>query len=482
MDYKDLTFVLDENLSSDYSIYHYLPGYISTVKDWDRLISSEYEDCNTFLLFSSTSDWFKYRDKAIKKLECFAKSLRWAVIPDSEKRGISGYFEKGYTEQDLMKLLDNAFEVPVKRQKPILTTVEDGKVVILEDKKGKALDMITASDLQDLEIPPLEFVVENFLPLGLMLLGAPPKSYKSYMCLDMALSICQGLDFLGFKTQKHGVLYLDLESTKRRPKTRIEQILKGKKAPNNLYIATESEILGKGFEEQIESAIKEHPDIKVVIVDVFKKIRPAGTKNKDGYDRDYEDYGRVKSVSDKLGIVIVLVTHTTKMKCENDPFNELTGSSGTMGSIDVAMVIKKEKRDDETAKLYITGRDLQQQCYEMKFNQENFRWQMLGEHRDVEKLRKELEYKTSPIIKTIKKLIEQNNGKWTGTVSDIINASKYFDGCCIFDKPQQVGQKITAYEDLLHNMDCIDIHRISDGGKNRLLNFVSSNPFIDNLL
>ena len=44
-------------------------------------------------------------------------------------------------------------------------------------------------------------------------------------------------------------------------------------------------------------------------------------------------------------------------------------------------------------------------------------------------------------------------------------------------------RKMTALSeeaDLLHNMDCIDIHRTSDGGKNRLLNFVSGNPFIDN--
>lgn len=344
------------------------------------------------------------------------------------------------------------------------------------------MEIITAKELQGLDIPPLEFVVENFLPLGLMLLGAPPKSFKSYMCLDMALCICQGFDFLGFKTHKHGVLYLDLESTKRRPKNRMEQILKGREAPENLYIATEAEILGKGFEEQLISAVNEHPDIKVVIVDVFKKIRPAATKNKDQYERDYEDYGMVKAIADKLGIVIVLVTHTTKMKHEDDPFNELTGSSGTLGSIDVAIVIKKEKRGDEVAKLYITGRDLEEQRYEMKFNKSEYRWNMQGKHRDMEQLRKELAYKTNPVIGTIKKLVEQNNGKWSGTVSDIIKASKYFEGCYISDESRQVGRTINEYAQLLHDIDCIDIYRSSNGGKNRLIKFVYNNPFCDDLM
>ena len=337
--------------------------------------------------------------------------------------------------------------------------------------------MITAKNLQGLDIPPLESVVENFLPLGIMLLGAPPKSFKSYLCLDMALCICQGLDFLGFKTHRHGVLYLDLESTKRRPKSRLEQILKGKEAPDNLYIATEADLLGKGYEEQLSDAIKNHLDIKVVIVDVFKKIRPAANKSKDQYERDYEDYGAVKAIADKLGIVIVLVTYTTKMKHPDDPFNELTGSSGVLGSIDIAIVIKKENRGDEPAKLYITGRDLEEQCYEMKFNKNEYRWNMQGKHRDMQQLRKELAYKTSPVIGTIRKLVKQNNGKWSGTVSEIISASKYFEGCRIYDKSPQVGRMITEYSQMLHDIDFIDIHRHLDGGKTRLIEFVYDNPY-----
>ena len=71
------------------------------------------------------------------------------------------------------------------------------------------------------------------------------------------------------------------------------------------------------------------------------------------------------------------------MKHPDDPFNELSGSSGTMGSIDVAMVIKKESREDKTAKLYITGRDLKDQCYEIEFDKEAFRWNKLGTHREI---------------------------------------------------------------------------------------------------
>lgn len=337
-------------------------------------------------------------------------------------------------------------------------------------------DMISAKDLQQLEIEPLEFIVENFLPLGLTVIGAPPKSFKSYMCLDMSLSICTGSEFLGFKTKKHGVLYLDLESTYRRPKNRIDQILQGKEAPDNLHIATQAQLLNGGFPEQLERAIEEHPDIKVVIVDVFKKIRPAASaKNVDGYERDYQDYGLIKELADKLNIAIVLVTHTTKMKHPDDPFNELTGSSGVMGSIDVAVVIKKEKREDVTAKLYITGRDLEEQCYEMQFSKTKYKWNMQGTHRDMEQMRKELAYRQSPIIETIKKLMKQNRGQWRGTASDIITASQYFQGLQIHDSKQQVGQKINEFSTLLLS-DCIEF-QAKRTSKTVEYEFTYNNPF-----
>lgn len=322
----------------------------------------------------------------------------------------------------------------------------------------KPLDSTTAKDLQGLNLPPVEFIVENFLPFGLVLLGAPPKSFKSYMCLDMCLCVCRGFDFMGFKTQKQACLYMDLESTLRRPKSRIEQILQGAEAPDNLHFVTDAKPIGKGFEQQLAQMIEAHPEIKVVVVDVFKKIRPPKKAGIDPYERDYEDYGVIKALADRLGLAIILVTHTTKMKHPDDPFNELSGSAGTMGSVDVAMVIKKEKRNDNTAKLYITGRDLEEQCYEMKFNKQAFRWEKLGAVSDLEKKRIEDEYITSPVIKTVIRLIDQNGGKWSGSAKDIISASKYFQGCKVDCDDKRVGKELAKFSEQLAKWDFIEFH------------------------
>ena len=149
-----------------------------------------------------------------------------------------------------------------------------------------------------------------------------------------------------------------------------------------------------------------------------------------------------------------------------------------MGSIDVAMVIKKESREDKTAKLYITGRDLKDQCYEIEFDKEAFRWNKLGTHREMEAMRLECEYRNSHVVQTIKKLVDQFNGHWEGTAQELINASKYYKGAQIYDDTRQVGKEVRKFAKQLAEWDFIEFHSNDDDhSKGRKMLFVSANPF-----
>lgn len=315
-------------------------------------------------------------------------------------------------------------------------------------------DIISAKDLIKLELPPAEFIINNFIPVGLTVIGAPAKSFKSFMALQLSVSVATGTAFMGFETRKCGVLYFDLESTRRRPKNRLELILNCTEAPEELYIATKVEGINGQFEQQLQFILKENPGIRLVIVDVFKKIRPPKKGNTDPYERDYEDYGYMKRLADELNIGIVLIMHTTKMKHPDDPFNELIGSAGVMGSIDAAIVLKKEKREDTTAKIYVTGRDLEERCYEAEFNKKTFRWQMLGDATTVQKERRYQEYKESNVIKTLLKVLQQSNNSWSGTASELITMSM-ITNTPIHQDPAKVGRVLSEYKDLLEKYEGI---------------------------
>ncbi len=185
---------------------------------------------------------------------------------------------------------------------------------------------VSASELKKMEIPQIVWIVDRLLPVGVSMIGAPSKYFKSYMALGLCLAVCTGEKFLSFQCNKYACLYLDLESTKRRPKSRLKQIIPNGDWPENFYILTaEDEVskINEGFTEQIEHQLNQHPDIKLIIVDVFQMIRQPAKRNQSGYDRDYDDFKVLKRIADSHEIALLLIHHTRKMKDPGDVFNEL---------------------------------------------------------------------------------------------------------------------------------------------------------------
>lgn len=328
-----------------------------------------------------------------------------------------------------------------------------------------------------MDIPPIDWIVKEILPVGLSMIGAPSKYYKSYMALGLCVAICNGSKFLDFDCEKHACLYFDLESTKRRPKSRLNQIV-GVFAdkPDNLYIidgTNEAGRIGEGFEQQVEYQLKEHPAIKLIIVDVFQMIRQPAKRNQTGYDRDYDDFKALKQIADKHNIGLMLIHHTRKMKDPTDVFNELSGSVGVMGALDCAWLITKDDRYAEEGTLHITGRDMETKKLKIRFNKKSFQWEYVGTEEDIELQRQAFEYDQSPVVQTIKKLVKQGSGHWEGSAKDIVEASKYF-GNQIYDDVRKVGKLISKFEVFL-SFDGIDFDYKKAGGGTRKYVFNATN-------
>ena len=103
------------------------------------------------------------------------------------------------------------------------------------------------------------------------------------------------------------------------------------------------------------------------------------------YASDYDDISAVKSIADRRRIAVVLVHHLRKMKDASDPFNEVSGSRGITGAADTNIILKR-KRDEDTATLLVSGRDVEYQQFTLRF--ENNIWQLV-EHKDSAALHRE---------------------------------------------------------------------------------------------
>lgn len=69
------------------------------------------------------------------------------------------------------------------------TVLDNGKFRKAKHLNFKPIKTVTASELDEMDIPPIEWLVDKILPVGLAMLGAPSKYYKSYMALDLCIRI-----------------------------------------------------------------------------------------------------------------------------------------------------------------------------------------------------------------------------------------------------------------------------------------------------
>jgi hypothetical protein len=139
-------------------------------------------------------------------------------------------------------------------------------------------------------------------------------------------------------------------------------------APPGLRFATVCGKLGSGLEEQITQALRDYPETKLVIIDTLQKARDSrSAAGKTGlYSADYDDISALKRISDGQRIAIVLVHHLRKQADGNDPFNQLSGSTGITGAADTSMILLRPRGSD-TATLLATGRDIDYQQFTLRF-------------------------------------------------------------------------------------------------------------------
>ena len=325
------------------------------------------------------------------------------------------------------------------------------------------LSTISAAALQGKDIPPIRWIVENLIPAGLNILASPPKYGKSWAVLDLGLAVTAGGRFLGYQTNPCEVLYLALEDSERRLKSRMMKLLAGKNAPAGFHFATAAHDMDNGLFDELEGFLKAHPKTGLVIIDTLQRVRGTVHGKEGAYAADYREVGGLKAFADRHGIAVLLVHHLRKMADDSDPFNRISGTNGLMGAADTALVLTKEKRGDENATLSIVGRDVESSDTVLRFNKDTCRWENLGDADWFAEQQARQEYQESPIVRTIKKLLEQSPEGWIGTAQQLLEAGRFISRTSLAPSPRDLSGKLKGLSKYLLDYDGIVYERKSNG-------------------
>jgi hypothetical protein len=240
----------------------------------------------------------------------------------------------------------------------------------------KELKMYSSEYIMNTLMKPIEYCVDGLISQGLFILAGAPKVGKSWLALDMCLSIAKGEKVLGKETLCGHAVYLSLEDSLIRLQNRLYELTD--EPSDNLNFAIMAESISNGLPEQIEYCRKRFDDLKIVFIDTLQMVR---NESESSYSSDYKELSVMKALADKLGIAIVLVHHTRKCS-DSDPFNMISGSTGLSGCVDGSMVLIESKRGSRKAKLYCVGRDIENQEINVVF--ESSRWKVSDEIKNIE--------------------------------------------------------------------------------------------------
>ena len=304
------------------------------------------------------------------------------------------------------------------------------------------LKTISSKVLLDSELPPVYWVVQDFLPQGLAILASLPKFGKSWFVLKLCSCVAKGESFLGYETTQSDVLYMALEDSLNRIKGRLAKILgEGVEAPDNLRIATEAFSLSEGLPEIIEAHLKQYPDTKLIVIDTLQKVRNGAKRNEGAYAADYREVSTIKKIADKHGICILIVHHVKK-GTEKDAFSSISGTFGITGSADTMYVMTSDDKESSVKKLHITGRDVERS--EMYIEFKNYEWEVGVNVEIQEEQRRYKEYDRDPVVIALRQVLRNNDYDWSGTATRLLHDLQEYNRC-LHPTAAKLARKLKGY-------------------------------------
>ena len=238
-----------------------------------------------------------------------------------------------------------------------------------------------ADDLMTDIIPPPRPIVEGLLHEGMLLFGGKSKRGKSWLMLDLALSVATGSRvWRHFDVpEPQPVLYIALEDGRGRIKQRLHDIRPGVRTNGYLHLLYNFPLLNNGGLEKLRGYM-ESGRYRLIVIDVLARVEPAA---KGGSEKTYHDiYGMFAPLQDlhrQHPFCLVMLTHLRKAEAD-DIFDTLRGSVAYQGAQDVLWVLERQPRD-AVGVLHMRSKDSDEQALHVSFVDGH--WEFLGYDKEM---------------------------------------------------------------------------------------------------
>lgn len=224
----------------------------------------------------------------------------------------------------------------------------------------------TGAWLNAQQFPPVSYAIAGVLPEGFCLLCGAPKIGKSWLVLNFALAAASGGYALGrIPVERRPVLYAALEDSDRRMQDRCVKLLAGMEIPPDFrYVTSLQPAL---VNDTISAWVESIEGSPLVILDTLGKVMPPSANGESTYSRDYRIGAQLKRIADERPGMTLLVNHHDRKANAEDFIDAVSGTHGLAGAADTVIILDR-KRHEATGNLKVTGRDVEEGEYSLKFD------------------------------------------------------------------------------------------------------------------
>jgi hypothetical protein len=199
-------------------------------------------------------------------------------------------------------------------------------------------------DLKNMELEEPSYMIDQLISKGgISAISGVPESHKSFIALEMAKCISQGMPFLGkFETERGKVFLMDKENGKGRIISRLntltDEILElSILAEHDLKIDT------KGMPDTIIKYCETY-GIGTVILDSLSSMHSADENSNSQMSGVFA--GLIKLANE--GLTVIFIHHEPKSSGRNPEYASLRGAGDILAKCDIHLSLRHPKDDGKT--------------------------------------------------------------------------------------------------------------------------------------
>lgn len=224
----------------------------------------------------------------------------------------------------------------------------------VEVKESPHPYIISVTDLLGEPDEPERWLVENFWRDQTMgLIVGPPKTMKSFLAIEMAVSIASGTPMLGqfYVPEPQTVVYIQEESARRYVRKRFAGVMAGKGIHPESVRDTLFTITNQRFRlddpEHIQRLISEAIDAYNPVLVILDPLREMHWQDENKAETMMPMLRVMKDLRDNYGTSIAIVHHNNKNPEYTNPADSIRGSGAIWAAMDAGIFIGHTSDDDQ---------------------------------------------------------------------------------------------------------------------------------------